>query len=94
MCVVLLLLRAKRVVEQVSGEKMNGFMKTVDLFKYLDDVVQRRLMEQSNAVIVDQIKSSVVEIVSAFFPEANRQTKEERVRMLDRVVWSVVSRAL
>ena len=82
------------MVEQVSGEKMNGFMKTVDLFKYLDDVVQRRLMEQSNAVIVDQIKSSVVEIVSAFFPEANRQTKDYRVGMLDRVVWSVVSRAL
>ena len=82
------------MVEQVSGEKMNGFMKTVDLFKYLDDVVQRRLMEQSNAVIVDQIKSSVAEIVSAFFPEANRQTKDDRVRMLDRVVWSVVSRAL
>ena len=73
---------------------MNGFMKTVDLFKYLDDVVQRRLMEQSDSVIGSQIKSSVAEIVSAFFPEANRQTKDYLVGMLDRVVWNVVSRAL
>ncbi len=78
----------------MSAEKESGFRKTVDLFKFLDDVIKRRLVEQSNAVLVDQITSSVEEIVLAFTPEINHQNKKHRVGMLAPVVWSVISRAL
>ena len=82
-----LLLRAKRVVEQVSAEKAAGYRRMVDLFQFVNDVIQRPTKHTMVGNTLDQdIRDKVGAIVLAFTPalgEPRRQT--ERVQEVGKV---------
>jgi len=75
-----LLLRAKRVVEQVSAEKAAGYRRTVELFQFVKDVIEHPTVHKLDAVKFDQnIRDKVGAIVLAITPalgEPNRQTEK------------------
>ncbi len=85
-----LLLRAKRVVEQVSAEKKDVYRKMVELFQFVNDVIQR---PRGYVDTLDQsIRDKVGAIVLAFTPalgEPRRQT--ERVQEVGKVYTLVKS---
>ena len=72
-----LLLRAKRVVEQVSAEKKAGYMRTVELFQFVKDVIERPRGYEDT--LDQKIRDKVGAIVLAFTPalgEPRRQTEK------------------
>ena len=75
-----LLLRAKRVVEQVSAEKKDGYRKMVELFQFVKDVIERPTVHTMEGNTLDQdIRDKVGAIVLAFTPalgEPRRQTEK------------------
>jgi hypothetical protein len=68
------------VVEQVSAEKAAGYMRTVELFQFVNDVIQRPKKHTMVGNTLDQdIRDKVGAIVLAITPalgEPRRQTEK------------------
>ena len=88
-----LLLRAKRVVEQAKAQKAAGFTKMEDLFKFVNDVVDRP-SDHEPREIMNKVNEMVEAIVIAMTPAVKPWDLKDRIGRLAPAVRRVLGAVL
>ena len=88
-----LLLRAKRVVEQAKAQKAAGFTKMEDLFKFVNDVVDRPWDHESGKMM-NTVNEMVEAIVIAMTPAVKPWDLKDRIGRLAPAVRRVLGAVL
>ena len=90
-----LLLRAKRVVEQAKEQKAAGFTKMEDLFHFVDGVVQQPLeYAEDLGNTMNTVDEMVEAIVLAMTPAVKPKDRKERIGRLAPAVRHVLGAVL
>lgn len=81
-------------MDRVQKEKTEGYGKTVDLFKFANDVVTNQEAWGNPSILLAGIDTHSSAIVEAFFSTLDDKTKKERAGSLRVMVHKFLSSAI